>query len=245
MKLWTTLTGDVACKAIRGIGFEFSPRELRLQLRGDCWAVWIPGGYMAWFPVNDQGLERLNVERKVLGLLHRRCRFEVPRICFESASGFDVRIVVPGRHDPLRWYNRALSNDFIARRIGVDLGEILAEQHTAISKVDVEGWIPERALWPGPAALMRDKLRYVIENAELFEQLTRAYQCYENTIVSHDDCVLTHTDLGFHNFSIFESTGCISGVFDYKAAAWADRHHDFRGLTDVEETWSPPLQLTN
>ena len=39
-----------------------------------------------------------------------------------------------------------------------------------------------------------------------------------------------HADLGLHNVALDPNTGALNGVFDYDAAAWADRHHDFRYL---------------
>jgi len=53
--------------------------------------------------------------------------------------------------------------------------------------------------------------------------------------VDEGDRVLVHGDIGFHNIAVDPETCDVLGVFDYKDAAWADRHHDFRYLLlDVE-----------
>src|SRR6185295_5539173 len=48
--------------------------------------------------------------------------------------------------------------------------------------------------------------------------------------VDPSDRALCHADLGFHNLAIDGGTNAVRGAFDYEAAAWADRHHDFRYL---------------
>jgi aminoglycoside phosphotransferase (APT) family kinase protein len=53
---------------------------------------------------------------------------------------------------------------------------------------------------------------------------------YEALPVGDADRVLVHGDLGFHNLGIDPNSFAVHGVFDYREAAFADRHHDFRYL---------------
>jgi aminoglycoside phosphotransferase (APT) family kinase protein len=39
-----------------------------------------------------------------------------------------------------------------------------------------------------------------------------------------------HGDIGFHNLAFDPGTLAVRGLFDFKDAAWADRHVDFRYL---------------
>ena len=142
------LTTDDVCVAVREAGFTLDPEDISLDPRDERLAVALPGGYMAWFPTNADGSARLKIERRVLHLLADRCRFAAPKIIYVSHSGFDVRATVPGVHKPWDLYRRIQHDPVLARRIGVSLGEILAEQHTRISEVDVADWLPRLAPRP-------------------------------------------------------------------------------------------------
>ena len=61
-----------------------------------------------------------------------------------SESGFEVRHMVPGRCDPWGLFERCKQDSELAQRIGRSLGGIPAEQHTAIGKAGVRGWLPQR-----------------------------------------------------------------------------------------------------
>ncbi len=48
-------------------------------------------------------------------------------------------------------------------------------------------------------------------------------ELYEQAPVRADDRVLIHGDVGLHNLALDAESGCVSGIFDYDNAAWADR----------------------
>jgi hypothetical protein len=230
MTCWPSLTNEAACGALREAGFGLAPAELRIDAREDRWAVWLPGERMAWFPANDRGYDRLVVERKVLRLLGQRCGFSVPRILFESVSGYDVRALVSGRYDPWGLYERMKTDSAVARRIGEAIGALLVEQHMLIARADVAGWLPERVSWPQSGAWVRARLPRVVDDAGLVSRLEQVFRVYEDVRVDAGDRVLVHADLGLHNIAVDPETADVRGVFDYDGAAWADRHYDFRYL---------------
>jgi hypothetical protein len=227
---WPSLTDEMACNALREAGLDPTPAALRIEAREDRWAVMLPGGQMAWFPANEQGGERLSVERKILRLLADRCSFSAPRVLFESASGYDVRAIVGGLFDPWGLYERTRTDRPLARRIGRAIGLILTEQHTSIAHHDVAGWLPERVAWPEPGEWVRSRLPRVVDDPRLVSRLDRIFRSYEEVTVRAEDRVLVHGDLGLHNIAVDPLTAQVRGVFDYDGAAWADRHHDFRYL---------------
>jgi aminoglycoside phosphotransferase (APT) family kinase protein len=192
--------------------------------------VWLPGERIAWFPASARGRERLAIERRVLRLLAERCTFAVPRILFESASGFDVRAMVPGHCDPWPLYERIKTDTALARQIGRAIGAILVEQHTRVVEADVAGWLPERVAWPDPAGSIKARLPQVIDDTALVAAIGRALDAYEALSIDPADRVLVHGDLGLHNLAIDPTTNAVRGIFDYDGAAWTDRHHDARYL---------------
>jgi hypothetical protein len=224
------LTRESVCEALREAGLDLTPAALRIEAREDRWAVSLPGEKMAWFPANERGRERLSIERKVLRLLADRCSFSVPRILFESASGYDVRALVSGLCDPWGLYEQTKTDTVLARRIGKAIGAILIEQHTRIVKTDVSAWLPETVSWPESGGRVRERLPRVIDDAQLVGRIDRTFRAYEQVTIQAEDRVLVHGDLGLHNIAVDPVTADVRGVFDYDGAAWADRHHDFRYL---------------
>ena len=190
----------------------------------------LPGDRMAWFPMDQVGRERLATERRVLRLLAARCSFRVPLVLLEAEAGWDVRRLVPGVCDPWGLYRRTRADRDLARRLARAVGTILAEQHDCAQRADVEGWLPGSPAWPEPAQWIRSRLPGVVKDADLLARIDRAIRRYESQAVAPCDRVLIHGDIGFHNMAIDPKTDELVGVFDYDAAAWADRHHDFRYL---------------
>jgi aminoglycoside phosphotransferase (APT) family kinase protein len=216
-----------ACALLGAAGFGIAPRDVRVEAREDRWAVSLPGDRMAWFPMNAAGQRRLATERRVLRLLADRCSFRAPRVLHEAEAGWDVRALVPGRFDPWGLYRRARTDRELARRIGLSIGDILAEQHACVSRADVEGWLPAVAPWPEPVEWMRARLPDVVDDPGLLAGIEQALRRYEGQGVTAGDLVLVHGDVGFHNIAVDPLTDELLGVFDYDGAAWADRHHDF------------------
>jgi aminoglycoside phosphotransferase (APT) family kinase protein len=188
---------------------------------------------MAWFPLRDEGLERLALERRVLRLLAQRCTFRTPTILHEQPSGFDVRAIVPGHCDPWPLFERTKQDAALARRIGRSLGAILVEQHTRITAADVTGWLPDRLRWPEPSDKVMQRIADIVSDRALVAAIGDMLDTYDRIAVAPTDRVLVHGDLGLHNIVMQDDE--VVGVFDYEGAAWADRHHDFRYLTFLWE----------
>jgi aminoglycoside phosphotransferase len=197
--------------------------------------VSLPDERLAWFPINEQGRIRLNVERRVLRLLAERCSFRIPGILFESEAGWDLRAIVPGDSDPKALYDSIRQDQRLARRIGRELGLILAEQHTRVAEADVGSWLPSQPAWPEPNAWIGQRLPDVLDDKELLAEIDRVLAAYEAVVVDPKDRVLVHGDLGVHNLAVDPKTADLVGLFDYGEACWADRHHDFRYLVCGQE----------
>lgn len=89
MSIYAVLTPAAACRALREAGFSHPAEALHIDAREERWAVSLPDDHIAWFPASEAGATRLAVERRVLGLLAKRCSFRVPEMLFISNSGFD------------------------------------------------------------------------------------------------------------------------------------------------------------
>jgi len=223
-------TPETVAEALREAGLSVAPDHIVLEARDDRWLARLPEGMLAWFPANARGVERLAAERRVLRLLAARCSFLVPRIMFEAESAWDVRVAVPGIVEPWALYERIRADAGLARRIGSQIGAMLAEQHTLIHEGDVVPWLPAQPEWPEPLAKVRRDLPHVVDDPALLADIGRVLDAYEGVAVAAADRVLVHGDLGLHNMAIDLVTSEVRGLFDYDGASWADRHHDFRYL---------------
>jgi hypothetical protein len=224
------LSEQNVCGALREAGLHLSPTQICVETRDDRWLVNLADGRLAWFPANARGADRLIRERRILRLLDERCSFQVPRVVFESDQGWDLRVPVPGICDPWGLYRRTLADAELARRIGRAIGSILVEQHTRISREDIDGWLPAAPPWPEPSNWSRQRLPQVIDDRGLLAEIGDVLDNYDGMVVAADDQVLVHSDLGLHNIAVDAETDDVRGVFDYDSASWADRHHDFRYL---------------
>jgi hypothetical protein len=212
-------------------GFLYRPAELAVELREERWLVRLPDRRLAWFAASDRGLDELRTQRRVLGLLEARCSFAAPRILFESSDGeFDVRTMVPGSADPVSSFRMARDNREFATRAGTAVGAMLAQQHTRIAESDVSPWLRRTPSWPEPCEWVRDRLPRVVDDSSLIARALAVMEAYEYALADDEDRVLVHTDIGFHNLAVDTESHTINGIFDYDAAAWADRHQDFRYL---------------
>jgi len=227
---------DRIAAALAAAGFSVPPEDIRVEARDDRWLIRLPGPLLAWLAMSERGVERLRAERRVLRLIDTRCSFRVPRVLFESDEGdFDVREPVPGMTDAWAAYAALRDDPERAREIGAAVGALLAQQHSRIAATDVASWLPRRPEWPEPRAWIVERLSTVVDDARLIDRALAVIDDYENVPVEESDRALVHADLGLHNFALDPKTGALNGVFDYAAAAWADRHHDFRYLVfDLE-----------
>jgi Phosphotransferase enzyme family len=233
------MDAEIACALLRGAGYSADPQEVRVEGRAERWAVTLPGGRMAWFPMNPDAAGRLAVERRILDLLAARCSFRAPRVVHaDEAAGWQLRELVPGIFDPWALYRRVQADRVLARRIGRALGSILAQQHVCAGPDDVAGWLPRRLPWPAPSAELWATLPQVVTDAGLLHVIARVLQRYEDATdkAAPGDRVLAHGDLGLHNIVLAPGTDEVAGVFDYDGAAWADRHQDFRYLLFDKES---------
>ena len=217
--------------ALKEAGLDIDPAAIELLARDDRFAVRLPGGRMAWFPSNEQGLNRLQRERRVLELIERHCAFAAPRILRVSEAGWDVRAMVEGELRPFEIYARVKADSGFARIVGEALGRVIVQLHSAIPADALAGdWLPARPSWPPPIAWAEQHLPQVTDDRALTGRALELLARYEAAEARVAERALVHADLGFHNAVIDPRTGALAGVFDFDGAAHADPHHDFRYL---------------
>ena len=195
MSIYAVLTPAAACRALREAGFAHRAEALRIDAREERWAVSLPDGRIAWFPGSEAGAMRLAVERRVLGLLSKRCSSPVPESLFVSNSSFDVRRMVPGRYDPWGLYRRCQDDPRLAQKIGHAIGQIFVEQHTRIVEADAVGWLRQQVPWPETGAWIGERLPRVIDDRGLIRALADVIEEYEGVAVDPADRALVHGDL--------------------------------------------------
>ena len=239
------LTASIASRMLGKAGLSIAPEQLDIEARSERWLVRLPEQRLAWFAASEDGLRRLKIERRVLGLLADRCTFEAPRILLADPE-FEVRSMVPGIEDPWSLYSEVLDSSRVAERVGAELGRILAEQHSRIRVDDVADWLPRELHWPPPGSWIRERLASVVADQELLAKADAVITVYENIPVAESERALVHSDVGLHNLCVDRESHTVSGVFDYYGAAWADRHHDFRYLVldeDCDELLGAALEV--
>lgn len=209
---------------------------LRLVRREGRWIVHLPNGLLAWFAATAEGLSALRTEREVLRVLGGCCSLtQVPRILAESPDGsVDVRVPVPGPHEPYAIHDRLRADSGAAARVGAQLGRMVAEWHTHVGAADaITQALPRRPAWPPPREWVNERLPRVVHDTALHSSADAVMARYEAALdaTPDDDRALVHTDLGLHNISIDAHTLDTRGVFDWDSSCWADRHLDFRYLS--------------
>jgi aminoglycoside phosphotransferase (APT) family kinase protein len=218
-------TIDWISSALSGAGFHHDPRTLEVRPRDGRVAVRLLDDRMAWFPVNAEGRVSMLKERRVLRLLEAHCRFSAPRVVHEDESGWDLRSLVPGIVNPVGFRERILADSVFAAALGNDLGQVLAEQHTRIPRIELEGWLPVVPNWPRPEDL--PYLPQVVDDPMLLARVERALRRRADTVCAVDESVLVHADLGLHNIALDPVSHRLAGLFDYEGAVFGDRHQDF------------------
>jgi hypothetical protein len=212
---------------LKQAGLSFEAGEIKVEQRVDCLAVHLPGDRLAWFPTNVETADRLRIEDRVLKLVEARCSFAAPRVLFGSDDGWTIRSMARGAVDP-EGHAKLLQEDRgkIAK-VASFLAAALAEQHTRIYKDDVAGWLPTELGWPSPRATIEAQLPLVIQDEALLARIDRVLNAYEASR-SWNDRALVHSDIGLHNLALDPKSGDVNGIFDYRDAAWVDRHFEFR-----------------
>lgn len=224
------VTSQDVTAALRKAGFLSSSETAVAEEREHRVIARLSNDRIAWFPSSEEGARRLRVERHALRLLAERCSFAVPKILFESPSGFDVRAMVSGMVDPWRIFKQAQTDPKLGRQIGTAAGHILVEQHSRIRYDDVRGVLRETVDWPPPRPWLMERLPDVVTDKALLADIVSTLDLNFAVPVRDSDRALVHTDLGFHNMALDPDTLTVRGVFDYDSVAWADRHHDFQYL---------------
>jgi aminoglycoside phosphotransferase (APT) family kinase protein len=238
MTTYDSLSPEIAASALTTIGVDVDPAGLHLERRGEKWLVRVDGERIAWFAATESTLGNMERDRRLLRLLETRCRFRAPRVLAQAADGsFDVRLMVPGVHDPYAAFYRVRDDADAAALVGTALGAILGDLHTNVAASDVAGWVPARSNWPEPRRWIADRLPQVVADRALHARADTVIARYEAVLgdVADADRALAHTDFGFHNISIDPTRLSVHGVFDWESACWADPHLDFRYLVfDVD-----------
>jgi hypothetical protein len=168
--------------ALTGAGFHHDPCALEVRRRDGRVAVRLIGNRMAWFPVNAEGRASMLKERRVLRVLEAHCSFSAPRVLYEDESGWDLRSLVPGVVNPVGFRERILADPVFAAALGNDLGQILAEQHTRVPRIELQGWLPVVANWPRPEDLPH--LPQVVDDPKLLARADRALRRRADTRIS-------------------------------------------------------------
>lgn len=225
-----SLSPDTARELLRAAGLDVPRAKLAIERRERRWVLgWSDPTHLAWLPADAEGATQLDIENRMLTLVAKHCSFAVPRtLYFDPASGLAIRTRIPGAVDPAGLHQRLRSDSTLGGRLGQWLGRALAEVH-AIPAQSVNGWLPARPSWPEPLARMRENLPQVLgAQHPLLPRLNALLRHYEALIDRQHDPVPAHTDLGLHNLVVDPESGMPRGIIDFDAAAYVDRHLDFR-----------------
>ena len=226
----TSLSKDTALALLRAAGIDVPRTRLTIERRERRWLLlWSDPGHLAWLAAEPEGATQLDVENRMLTLVVKHCSFAAPRtLYFDPASGLAIRTRIPGSVDPAGLHTRLRGDPVLAGRIGQWLGRALAEMH-AIPASSVAGWLPTRPNWPEPLPWIRERLPQVLGTQHpLLPRLNTLLRHYEALIDRQRDPVPAHTDLGLHNLVVDPETAMPRGIIDFDAAAYVDRHLDFR-----------------
>lgn len=224
------LTSKRVSEALREAGLAPNVEECTIEYRDPLYLVRLRNDLLAWFATSDASKELLRRERLVLSAA-QRCSFQTPELIFVSADeSFDVRLMVVGLVDHRLVFEQARADTLFAQRLGAEIGTLLADLHLAAVPVETREALPKHLEWPLSREVVRVAVRSVTDDESLVRDADRALELFESLPIRADDHVLVHGDLGFHNLAFDPHTLAVRGLFDFKDAAWADRHLDFRYL---------------
>ena len=232
---WAPADTVAVAAALRRGGVAVDPADVEILPRDDRFAARLPGERMAWFPQNAEGLARLRRERAALGAIAAAEAFAAPRVLHEAPEGWDLRALVAGPCDPNAIYDRVVADADFARRLGGQMGALLARQH-ALPTATLVGLLPPRPSWPIGVDYAAARLPQVTNDPAVLRRALAVLEAYEAAEAAVTERVLVHADFGFHNLVVEPDTGRLIGVFDYDGAAVSQRAHDFKYmLLDVHD----------
>ncbi|ABW31682.1 hypothetical protein AM1_A0175 (plasmid) [Acaryochloris marina MBIC11017] len=223
------MTPQKAASILRDAGFEVDPLSLRLERREELWVMPLSGDRIAWFSTTSESARLLAFERRVQELVSRHTSLCVPVSTFMN-DVVEVRNAVPGLVDHGVLFKTFLADSSLAQRFGHELGHALADLHGSIPASQHGDWLPKQLEWPLPHHEVIEKIDVVIDDPGLVAQIDHVLTMHETIVVDPSDLVLLHGDLGFHNVAVEYENLAFRGLFDFKDAARADRHLDFRYL---------------
>ncbi len=220
-----------AYRALREAGIETQPEQLRFEVRDELCLIHLTEGRIAWFSTSREATELLARERRILDLVRQRSNVRVPSVAYVSAdAAFDIRSAVPGVVDVQLVFEKATRDRDYAKRLGHQLGELLAELHGSLTAQHVQAWLPQTLEWPLARPAVIKNLESVVDDRRLIARANDVLKTYETFRTPPEHRVFVHGDVGFHNLVFDPQNLHLCGIFDFKSAAFADRHLDFRYL---------------
>jgi aminoglycoside phosphotransferase len=216
---------------LRGAQVDIAAEQIVIEQRDARWRVEWNDNQLAWFAASEEGAAALAREREVLALVQNSCAFAVPRTLYVAADGsFDIRTRLEGVVNPAKAHEHLRNNPQAATQLGSWLDEALTQLHAAIRQENVPSWLPRKISWPEPTSWILERLPAVIGEGVLATEIAALFTHYDKLRTDDDDRVLAHTDLGLHNIVFAADSLAPLGIIDFDAAAYADRHVDFRYL---------------
>ncbi|MEO8227833.1 MAG: aminoglycoside phosphotransferase family protein [Gemmatimonadota bacterium] len=219
---------ELLSESLASTGILVAACDLPVEASADFIRARLPDGRVGWLAVSPAGRMRLATEGRLLRVLARRTDLPVPRLAAVSANGdLQVRTLLEGvaGADAL---TAIICDPARAARIGTELGLVLAQLHTRVIAADVANWLPHSPEWPESGEWIGRRLPEVTDDASLRADCMALIARVAAMKVDPADRVLVHGDLGVHNIVADASSLRVTGVFDWEAACWADRHIDFR-----------------
>ena len=226
---YETLAPEQAATALQSADILVAPEQVRIVRRDDRWLVSWQDNKLAWFAATPEAQQRMQKERIILGLLSEYCTFQTPSMYYTDPQlDFDVRWRVRGSFDPVLAHDRLQARPDLAKTWGNWLGKALVELHSVPLDEAALSALPRKASWPESRSWIEERLPRVTDDKLLIEHILILIDRVEALDAYGQDQVLAHTDIGLHNVVFDPASLQPIGLIDFEAAAWVDRHYDFR-----------------